>query len=114
MLPKNHRLRKKRDIERVFKNGKSAKEGFLVLKSAKNGLGASRFGFIVSSKVSKKAVTRNKIRRRLSELIGVSLKRIKPGYDNLLIVLSGPETKDFRELKEVADKLFSRIKLFND
>lgn len=45
----------------------------------------SRFGVIVSKKISKKAVLRNRIKRVLREMIRNNLKKIKPGSDILVI-----------------------------
>ncbi len=38
-----------------------------------------RFLFVVSKRISKKAVERNRIRRVLSEVIRLNLEKIKPG-----------------------------------
>lgn len=45
----------------------------------------SRFGIIVSKKISKKAVLRNRIKRMLREVIKNSLKKIRAGSDILII-----------------------------
>src|SRR3990167_10143695 len=68
-LNKKNRLKKKRDFEDVFKKGKAVKGNFLFIKYKKNELGVSRFGFVVSAKIAKKAVGRNKIKRILSEAV---------------------------------------------
>ncbi len=111
MLPKINRLTKKKDLEKVLRVGKEAKEGFLILRTVKNNLDNSRFGFIVSKKVSKKASLRNKVKRRLRDLVRGKLKKIKRGKDNLLIASAGLETKSFRDIKESVDKLFKKAKL---
>ncbi len=111
MLPKNSRLQKKKDIERVFKKGKGFKEGFLILKTVKNNSKESRFGFLVSQKVSKKAVVRNKTKRRLRNLVAEKLKLIKPGTDNLFIASPGTEEKSFLEIKKEIDSLFKKAKI---
>lgn len=111
MLPKINRLTKKKDLERVFKKGKGVKEGLLILRTVKNNLDNSRFGFIVSKKVSKKASLRNKVKRRLRDLVRGKLKKIKKGKDNLLVALPGLETKSFRDIKETVDKLFKKAGL---
>jgi ribonuclease P protein component len=108
MLPKTNRLQKKKDIENVLKKGKSLKEDFLILKTIKNNLKVSRFGFIISKKVSKKANIRNKIKRRLSELVRLKMKTIKKGIDCLLITVPGLETKDFWEIEEIVNNLFKK------
>jgi ribonuclease P protein component len=111
MLPKNNRLKKKKDIERVFKKGRSFREDFLIFKTLENDLGYCRFAFIVSKKVSLKATERNKIRRRLSEIIYPNLKKIKSGEDVLLIVMKNAVTKDFKETERAANKLLKAARL---
>ena len=110
MLPKTSRLQKEKDINKVFKKGKRFKEDFLILKTLKNDLNKIRFGFIVSQKISKKASIRNKIKRRLSELIRIKLKlqTLIKNSDNLLIAAPGLETKDFWEIEEMINKLFKK------
>src|SRR3989344_6565158 len=83
------RLSKKRDFDTVFKEGKTIKGSFLFIKVVRNNHEISRFGFIVSSKVSKKAVTRNKIRRELSDFIRLNMDRIGGSYDIIVVIKSG-------------------------
>ena len=111
MLPQRYRLKRKKDIERVFKNGRGFKEDFLILKVAKNNLKDPRFAFIVPSKVSKKATLRNKIRRRLSELVRLKIKKIKKGIDGVLVAVPGLEEKSFWEIEETINKIFTRAKI---
>lgn len=116
MLPKKNRLKKKKDFERVFKEGKGFKEDFLFLKLAKNNLNISRFGFAVGQKISKKAVLRNKIKRMLRELVKARLPKIKIGFDGILVALGpvpgGLETRDYKEMEDSVGKLFKKAKLF--
>lgn len=112
MLPNINRLKKTKEIEQVFKKGKGHKEGFLFLKIAKNNLNASRFAFIVSRKVAKKAVLRNKIKRRLRELVGARLPEIKKGFDGVLVAQKNIESQNFKELKENINKLFKKARLW--
>lgn len=101
MLPKINRIKKKKDFELIFKKARSLKHKFLILKIARNNLNLNRFGFVVSLKVSKRAVVRNKIRRRLSESIKAEEKNIKIGTDAVLIALAGIEKQEFSEIKEM-------------
>ncbi len=109
MLPKINRIKKKKDFEDIFKKGKSLKNGFLIFKVAGNGLGQSRFGFVVSQKVSKKAVVRNKIKRRMSGIIRLNLKNIKNGIDIVLVALPGIEKKEFSEIQNSINKLLKNV-----
>lgn len=71
----------------------------------------SRFGFIVSQKVSKKASVRNKVKRRLRGLIKLKLPQTKKGIDGVLVALSGLETNNFEEIEKTINKLFKNAKL---
>jgi len=111
MLTRTNRLCKKRDFERVLKKGKGLKEDFLVLRMAKNDLSQSRFGFIVGKKISNKATLRNKLKRRLRELVRGKIEKVKKGFDIILIAQPGLEDRDFWELEEILNKVFNRAKL---
>jgi len=111
MLKKVNRLKKKKDFEKVLKKGKGFKEDFLLFKVIKNNLGVSRFGFIISQKISKKATVRNKLKRKLSELVTAKLKKIKKGIDGIFIVSPGLENKDFWEIEGIIEKIFNKTKI---
>ncbi len=112
MLPKVNRLKKKKDIEKVFKKGKGLKEDFLFLKFSPNNLKKSRFGIIVSQKISKKATIRNKIKRRIKAIIIQKLPKIKKETDIVLVALPGLETKDLWEIEDVINRLFEKAKIY--
>lgn len=106
MLPDKNRLKKKKDFEKVFKEGKGFKEDPLILKVKKNKSKKLRFGFVVSRKVSKKAVVRNKIKRRLREVIKERIKKINGNFDIIIITLPAAEKKGFQEFRTIIEKLF--------
>lgn len=112
MLPARNRLKKKKDFEKVFKEGQGFKQGFLYLKIKKNSFRSSRFGFIVSKKFSPKATIRNKIKRRLRELVKIKLPEIKKGIDGIIVVMPGAEN-EFQKLKDTLDKLLKKAKITN-
>ncbi len=111
MLARENRIKKKKDFERVLKKGKGFKEDFLVLKFISNNLRQSRFGIIISRKISKKAVIRNKIKRRLKALFRFKLAKTKRGIDIVLVVLPGCESKNFWEMERTINKLFRKAKI---
>jgi ribonuclease P protein component len=86
MLQKKQRLTKKKEFEKITQKGKAYYSQILMLKILKNDLAYSRFGIIVSNKVSKKASQRNLIKRRVREIIRLNLNRVKSGYDVVIIV----------------------------
>ncbi len=110
MLPSENRLKKK-DFQKVFKKGKGIKENFLTFKWAVNNLKVSRFGFVVSRKVSKKATLRNKIKRKLREKVRAELPRLKVGIDGAVIVNPGAAKAESQTIAESLKKIFSRARL---
>lgn len=111
MLPQKNCLKKKKDFEKVFKKGERFKEGFLSLIALRNKSTESRFGFIVSRKLSKKATLRNKIKRRLRALAEANIPKINPKADLILIANSGLEKKDFWEIEEILKEILQKAKL---
>ena len=57
--------------------------GVVVLDKKDNNL---KFGTVISKKISKRAVDRNKIRRRLMEILGKNLYRFEKGKRILFLV----------------------------
>jgi len=56
-----------------------------ILKERKNGLSVNRFGIVVSKKIDKRAVVRNRIKRIFRETLSELNKNMVPGHDILLI-----------------------------
>ena len=112
MLTKLHRLTKKKDFDAAFKDGKGYRGRFLAVRIITNSLAAHRIGFIVSTKVSKKAVVRNMVKRRLRAIISgylAMLAKLKPS-DIVIITFPGVEKASFEELRIVIDEIFKKIK----
>jgi len=111
MLSKKYRLQKDKDFDLVFKKGKNLDSEFLFLKLRKNDLEFSRFGFILSKKISKNATARNKIKRRLREIIRKQVGNIKSGFDVAFVVKPRIIGKDYSEIKEGVEKLLKKAEL---
>ncbi len=116
MLTKYNRLTKEKDFKVVFKAGKkySLLGTGIYLKVRENNLEQSRFGFVISKKVSKKAVVRNKIKRRLREVVRIDISEIKRGVDVVVVVLPGFEKNNFQTVKEKINNLFRKAGLIKN
>lgn len=81
MLPRNERLKKKKDFDKAFGPGLSVATHHLVTyilpKSNTSSEELTQVGIIVAKKVNKKATTRNKIKRRIREAYK-TLKQSQP------------------------------------
>lgn len=110
MLRQENRLRRKRDVDNIFKKGKTIAGKLIFLKIIKNNLNNSRFGFVISTKISKKAVIRNKIKRQLREIIRKNLPNIKPGLDVLIIAKPEIIDKKYQDIKEEVERLLNKAR----
>lgn len=108
-LPKKYRLTNKSGIEKVFKKGRIINSNLFLIKSHYNQSVFSRFTIIVSSKISKKAVIRNRIKRRLREIIRLNILKIKPGHDFIIIAKPKILNQKRNELIESLVKELDRI-----
>lgn len=100
MLPKPNRLHLDKDIKTLFAKGKGVFDVYAGFKYRKNGVGASRFAVVVGTKVSKSAVTRNRLRRQIREVIRLRLGEIKPGFDVMMLVRKEAIGKTYEELEK--------------
>ncbi len=112
MLSKNNRLKKKKDFEQVFKKGKGLEKNFLFFKWVNNNLEQSRFGFVVGKNFSKKAVLRNRLKRRIREIIRGRLTQIKKGIDGVFVAKPGIEFKDFQKLEQTVVEILNKAKVY--
>jgi ribonuclease P protein component len=111
MLNKNNRLRKTKEIEAVLKSKKSFYSDFFGVKAIKNNLEINRIVIIISAKVSKKAVDRNKIKRRIKAIFIEENKKMTQGYDCIIILNKDISKKTFLEIKDLFIYSFNKIGL---
>jgi len=81
---KQERIKKKKEFEKVFQEGKVIKNGKVVLYVMPNGLDVSRLGLVVSKKVGN-AVRRNRVKRLLREVYRLNKHLLKTPVDIVAI-----------------------------
>ena len=123
MVPKENRLTKDRDFEILFKDGRFAGGNFMTAKiwaidPAKYPLrnyqvSDLKIGFLVSKKVDKRAVVRNRLKRQMREVVRLLLlsNKVKPGC--LLAFVAKPEarTAEYADLEKDILFLLKRLRL---
>ncbi|MBW3569336.1 ribonuclease P protein component [Candidatus Parcubacteria bacterium] len=112
MLSRKHRFRGQKAIEYVYRKGRSVRAGFLTVKAVPAKGEDYRLAVVVSRKVNKSAVTRNRIRRRLYEQFRLIRKdRQNPiKYDMVLSVYDDKITKiPPAQLKQTCEKLLRSV-----
>ena len=111
MLAKLYRLTSESDFARVAKSRSSAYEKLLGVKVRENHLSHSRFGIVVGLKVSKKAPERNKIKRRIREIIRKHFNDLESGYDVMILGMKQAVGADYSDIETSLLKAFKKVKL---
>ncbi len=107
-FPKEERLRKRRDIDRVFKEGKAFKGGIFNSYVLRNSLGHPRIGIVVGRKFGG-AVQRNRIKRLLRESYRLNKDLVDGGLDIVFLPRLGREA-DLGLVEKEFKKLIERVK----
>ena len=90
MLARINRLTKKADFEKVKAEGRFVTSKLFSMSTLDRKDGRpSRFGFVVSKKVSNKAYVRNKLKRIMREVVKKYMVEMKSGMDVVVIAKSG-------------------------
>ena len=110
MKGKTH-LTSKEDFARIYRVGASWAGSLMVIRIAPNNLTLSRYGFSISKKTGS-AVTRNKLRRRLREIIrNIELKL---GWDIVITLRPKANEVRFSELRDSLKSLLRRAELIKN
>ena len=106
-LPKAHRLKSRKDFQAVFREGIRRHSPHFTLRALKPprskatsldaapktaqptgcaNLSSTRIGVSISTKVSKRAVVRNRIKRQISAALYQLLPKLSPGWRLVVVV----------------------------
>lgn len=99
MLSRAFRLTTSKDIARVASSKRRFQTSFFSVVLVPNTLGHMRVAFVVSSKIGKRAVTRNLLKRRMRALFQDHLDFEKHGCDVVVFGRSGAITYSSPRLK---------------
>ena len=90
MLPRQLRIPRGKPFTAIARSGRTVRGRYAQLHMCATGRPSSRFSVVVSTKVSKSAVLRNALRRRVYEHIrSAHLAAIEPGYDVVVRIVPG-------------------------
>lgn len=114
MLSVIHRFHGHGSLRYVYKNGQAIRSHLITIKYITNPHREhSRFAVVVSKKVHKSAVGRNRIRRRIYEVIRKELPHLTPASDIVLMVFSSELISlPYEELDEMIRQLFDQAGLY--
>ena len=94
------RLKKRRDFLAAAKGRRAPRRAFVLEVRRREDEGPARFGFTVSKRTAKKAVERNRIRRRLKEAVRLAAPgRALSGHDYVLLGRPAALTESFAAIE---------------
>ncbi len=102
-------VRKNQDFKRVLNQRKSLGNKYLVIYYKENIINLNRYGISVSKKVGN-AVTRNKIKRQIKNIIDKNQNLFKKNQDYIIIVKKAILDLKFNEIEESIKKLLTKNK----
>lgn len=136
-LPKAHRLRHRQDFKAVYQRGLRRGGRCLTLRALKSSSGKLslsggelkerahlpdgggrvgepvQVGFSISQKVSKRAVVRNRIRRRLSAAMYTLLPHIPRGWKVVIVVRPEATQCDYHQFLQELKQLLADAEVIN-
>jgi len=107
-------LKKKKDFDSVFKEGKGCQGDLLFLKVARNQKGFNRIAFSVSQKIAKKAVSRNRMRRMMRQAMLDLSEDIEKGLDMVFVARTAFEKEKSQRVREEIKELLKKVGIYKD
>jgi ribonuclease P protein component len=98
----------------VYTNGKAVRSQPITIKWVKNTHRTKpRISVVVSKKVLKSAIGRNRIRRRIYEYMRTNITRLDDVYD-IVVIVTSPELRDipYSELSDQMEVLLSKAGVY--
>jgi ribonuclease P protein component len=114
MISRKNRFRGHKSLDSIYKKGMSAKAGPVSMRYLQSRRTDYRLAVVVSKKVSKSAVKRNRIRRRVFELFRKERKNHdSPMQYDIIISVFSDEVADMPadKLAKTFDKLLENAQL---
>lgn len=109
MLSHKYRFHSRGGVRYVYQKGKTIRTPIFSLVYTKNTRGKQRVAVVVSKKVLKLAVGRNRIRRRVYEAIRLELPNYPQPMDYIFIVYNkSVTTMPFLDLRSMVRELLDR------
>lgn len=111
MIAKKFRLHKKSDFDELAQSSNKFYSNNFVLKFVESNKDFNSFAVVVSKKISIKAVVRNKIRRRVFEIIRLNMDSFKKGFNIIIFVKKGVLEIEYIELEKELLYIFKKAGL---
>lgn len=114
MLAAKNRFHGHGSLKYLYKNGTAVRSHWMTIKYIKNPhRKQTRVGVVISKKVHKSAVGRNRIRRRVYEIMRHEMPQFTGVYDITIILISGETiTASHEELLDTLKTLLAQTPVY--
>lgn len=114
MLHQVNRFHGHNSLKFVYRNGESVRASLMTIKYVLNPRRKnSRFAVVVSKKILKSAVGRNRIRRRIYEIVRLEKDKLRDSQDIIFIIASAEVANmPYLELLTAVKYLLSQANLY--
>ena len=106
-------LKNNHEFRRLYSKGKSAAGALLVVYVRKTKRNTNRIGFTVSTKLGK-AVTRNRVRRRLREIYRLHEAELRPGLELVIVARGRAVGAEYRQLDQAFLSACKKLELLRE
>lgn len=127
MLPKHQRLRRSQDFSKVYRLGRKAVSAHLVVRVWENLVedsvekipfppspaSSGQVGIVVSQKVSKRAVVRNRLKRQVRAIMALLLPQLRPRLWVVVNLRPGAEQCEYGDFLQELKQLFTQLEVFH-
>lgn len=94
MLRARYRFHSRGGVKHTYKQGKTIRQPKMKLVYNQNIKGGQRFAVVVSKRIFKHAVDRNRVRRRVYEAIRLNFDKFTKRQDYIVVIYS----RDFKDM----------------
>jgi len=114
MIAKVFRFHGHGSLRFLYTKGTTVRTNFMSLRYIKNQRRQSgRLAVVVAKKVSKKAPVRNRIRRRIYEVMRQHWSMIEPGHDMVITIFDDRlATIPAEEVGQLVQELLNKVKIY--
>jgi ribonuclease P protein component len=114
MIARKHRFHGHNSLNQVYRYGKTVRSEFVALRFAPSKKDSYRLAVVVSRKVSKSAVVRNRIRRRIYEIVRLYNKESGSSWNYDMVITVFDEriaSIPYQDLQQGIIKLLSKANI---
>lgn len=112
-LPKAHRLKHWRDFKTIYSQGKRFRGSIFTIILLPQPAAPTKIGISISRKVSKKAVVRNLIKRRIRHACRTLLPQVTPGWQMIIAVRYEAGECEYEHFLQELKRLLIQAEVFH-